>query len=108
MIARLAAIRLLPIRSRFSRYDNHPTTKAAAMATMPLPTERVNIAVRIENVRSIRDITQTPLDADQAPVGATGLSVANRAVGIIVWQSRSPCLFVVGIYFANQGCSLCP
>src|SRR6516165_5521532 len=50
MIARLAAIRLLPTRSLYSRYDNQPTTKAAAMA---LPAVRSSIAVRIENVRSL-------------------------------------------------------
>src|SRR6516162_6686745 len=59
MIARLAAIRLLPIRSRYSRYDNQPTTSAVAIATMPLPTVRISIAVPIENVRSFGAIFQT-------------------------------------------------
>src|SRR5262249_32261936 len=54
IIARLAAIRLLPIRSLYSRYS---ATKAAAMATMPLP--RNVDAVRIENVRPIGGIAQT-------------------------------------------------
>src|SRR5262249_2920441 len=53
-IARLAAVRLLPIRSLYSRYS---ATKAAAMATMPLP--RNVDAVTIENVRPIRGIAQT-------------------------------------------------
>src|SRR5262249_35479754 len=53
IIARFAAIRLLPIRSLYSRYN---TTKAAAMATMPLP--RNVVAVRIENVRFVGAISK--------------------------------------------------
>ena len=52
ILARLAAINLLPIRSLYSRYR---TTKAAAMATMPLPKNVV--AVRIEDVRSVGGIS---------------------------------------------------
>src|SRR5207248_3467011 len=56
IIARLAAIRQLPIRSLYSR---ELTTKIAAVATIPLRRARTIVAVRIENVGSIRGIAQT-------------------------------------------------
>src|SRR6516164_7196738 len=61
MIARLAAMRLLPIRSRCSRYDNHPAANAAPSITMTPPQTRVSITVRIENVRSTKRILPSPL-----------------------------------------------
>src|SRR5262249_5498552 len=81
MIARLAAIRLLPIRPRYSRYDNQPTTNAAAMATMPLPTVRVSIAVRIENVRSIRAIAQTMTRTTEAGLDAAPDAECGQVCG---------------------------
>jgi hypothetical protein len=62
MTARLAAMRLLPIRSRYSRYDNHPATNAAPSITMTPPQTKASTTVRIENVRSIGRILPSPLE----------------------------------------------